>query len=119
MINYPFNYILDENGNPQICKNIIEWAIWMEGSNCVLATTKLHGIVVSTVFLGYDHSFVQGPPILFQTMVFAGSLRDVYCDRYATKKEALEGHKKAVKWVKRRWGIFVIKVLWNRWFGEV
>lgn len=25
------NYILDEEGKPQLCKNIIEWAEWFEG----------------------------------------------------------------------------------------
>lgn len=29
------------------------------------------GIEVSTVFLGMDHAFLDGPPVLWETMVFA------------------------------------------------
>jgi hypothetical protein len=38
----------------------------------VATTTTPYGERLSTVFLGLDHSFLfQGPPILFETMLFA------------------------------------------------
>lgn len=48
---------------------------------------------VSTVFLGLDHNFGgDGPPILFETMVFGGPLTDEM-ERYVTWDEAAAGHK--------------------------
>lgn len=53
---------------------------------------------ISTVFLGLDHSWEEGPPVLFETMIFGGE-HDMYQDRYCTWEEAEEGHKKAVNLV--------------------
>ena len=61
---------------------------------------------VSTVWLGLDHSFYGGPPLIFETMIFAedggeypGS--DLYQERYSTIHDAQRGHMRAVRWVKR------------------
>ena len=57
---------------------------------------------VSTVWLGLDHNYFGERPLLFETMVFDEPLggHDIYMDRYTTWDEAVEGHKKAVQWVK-------------------
>lgn len=60
------------------------------------------GYWLSTVFLVIDHNCgLRGPPILFETMVFEseGNPHSLDCLRYATEKEAREGH----EWMKRRW----------------
>jgi len=56
---------------------------------------------VSTVWMGINHQYFDGPPLLFETMVFKDgkSGDDIYMDRYSTWDEAEEGHKKAVQWV--------------------
>jgi hypothetical protein len=46
---------------------------------------------VSTVFLGLDHSFGDGPPVLFETMVFGGPL-DQEQERCCTWEEAEAMH---------------------------
>jgi len=56
-----------------------------------LAKTRVNGATVSTVFLGLDHRFGAGPPLVFETMVFGGEL-DGDCDRYSTYDEAELGH---------------------------
>lgn len=58
--------------------------------------------LVSTMWLGIDHNHIYGPPILFETMIFEDGKGyiEIYCDRYSTWKEAEDGHKKAVEWVK-------------------
>jgi len=48
-------------------------------------------VFVSTVFLGVDHNFGGGPPLLFETMVFRGSLDECQW-RYSTWEEAEAGH---------------------------
>lgn len=51
---------------------------------------------VSTVWLGLDHNFEpDGPPLIFETMVFGGPLAD-YQWRYATEAEAVAGHDQVV-----------------------
>lgn len=42
------------------------------------------------IFLGMDHSFMSGPPILFETMIFFGQLgAEEYCEWYASWDEAV------------------------------
>ena len=53
-------------------------------------------VEVSTVWLGINHRFIgQGPPVIFETMVFGGEL-DGYCERYTTLEAAEAGHE---RWV--------------------
>jgi hypothetical protein len=54
---------------------------------------------VSTVWLGLDHSFYGGPPLIFESMVFADTEEDsnrlgedVNCQRYPTEHQAVLGH---------------------------
>lgn len=55
---------------------------------------------VSTVFLSIDHRHTdEGPPILFETMVFGGPL-DETCERYCTWDEAAAGFKRMVEQLK-------------------
>lgn len=53
------------------------------------------GRLVSTVWLGFDHAFGEGPPMIFETMVFSADslLQSIYCKRYSTRDEALAGHR--------------------------
>ena len=52
-------------------------------------------MLVSTVFLGIDHSFGEGPPILWETMIFDGP-HDQFQERYTSKEEAIAGHERAM-----------------------
>ena len=59
---------------------------------------------VSTVWLGLDHSFFGGPPLIFETMIFehGTTIRDpdMFQWRYSTIPEAQRGHVRAVRWLK-------------------
>lgn len=46
---------------------------------------------VSTVFLGIDHQWGSGPPLLFETLVTDGPLADEM-HRYSTYEQARLGH---------------------------
>lgn len=87
-------YILDENGNPELCDDLMRWALWFERADRTLGRHKHNGVEVSTVFLGLDHG-----GCLYQTMVFGGKL-DQEQERYVTKAEAAKGHIDMVKRVK-------------------
>jgi hypothetical protein len=52
------------------------------------------GVTVSTVLLGLDHNWGDGPPLIFETMIFGGE-HDEFQERYSTREEAEEGHRRA------------------------
>jgi hypothetical protein len=83
---------------PKPVDDLIEWAKSFEGQNRIVEQTQIGDVKVSTVFLGLDHSFGGGEPLLFETMIFGGK-EDGFQDRYSTWDEAVEGHKKAVELV--------------------
>jgi len=77
--------------------DLLKWAKWFQDAErSVKRTTISDDVLVSTVFLGIDHQFEDGPPLLFETMIFGGD-RDGDMWRYATWDEAEAGHDEAVK----------------------
>ena len=84
------NYILEEK-KPVPVKDIVEWARKFYCQNRHVAKTKNGDVTVSTVFLGIDHSFDGGEPLLFETMIFGGN-QDGYLERYPTWEDAEKGH---------------------------
>jgi len=87
-------YKLDEAGEPVPCENILEWAAWFaqnHESRVVVKTELPSGTTVSTVFLGIDHGFRGGDPVLWETMMFGGNY-DLACDRYRSRRDAIVGH---------------------------
>jgi len=71
------------------------WAMEFETADRKVSVTKtLYGERLSTVFLGLDHSFAMtGPPILFETMLFApesDDLRKAKRDRLHTIAESFD-----------------------------
>lgn len=88
-------YILD--GKKTIPEpDLMKWANWFEAANRRVAKTDTKNGQVSTVFLGLDHSFGDGPVQLFETLVFGGTLNDEQ-DRYSTWDDAVSGHKEMVQ----------------------
>ena len=102
-------YILDDGMNPIPC-DAHTWVMWREQHELhVFLDTVQRGemvVEVSTVFLGLNHQWGVGPPLIFETLVF---LNEPWYDessetwwpetaidnsrrRYSTKAEALAGH---------------------------
>jgi hypothetical protein len=49
----------------------LAWAAWMgEHAGCRVAEDQIGPYWISTVFLGVDYQLREGPPLLFETMVF-------------------------------------------------
>ena len=73
------------------------WARLMEGAEYKrVALTKLpNGTDVSTVWLGLNHSYGEGRPLIFETMTF-GDEETQEQQRYSTEAEALAGHEAMV-----------------------
>lgn len=67
----------------------------------IVSKTEVNDYEVSTVWLGIDHGFGKGAPLIFETMVFTrGSNGDVpydeWCWRYSTLEEAELAHESIV-----------------------
>jgi len=87
-------YVLNEHGDAVPC-DLMTWARRLESTNRIVQQDTIGGVFVSTVFLGLDHNFGHGPPLLFETMIFDG-FHDNYQERYSTYDEAIEGHARAM-----------------------
>ena|SRR3990167_11390904 len=93
------NMYFNKQGKPI---GLMTWAQLLEERNYkIVEQTELkNGKWVSTVWLGLNHNWEDGPPLIFETMVFSkrgdyGTEED--CERYSTLEEAIKGHKKLVK----------------------
>lgn len=71
--------------------------------------------LVSTVWLGLDHNFYGGPPLIYETMIFPRPrwwswrrlqgkhpFHDEYCERYATREQAYARHELIVRVMQHR-----------------
>jgi len=86
---------------PVPCEDTYTWGKYMEEEDRTVSNTYIGDVHISTVFLGVNHSFhEQGPPILFETMIFGGK-HDDFQQRYETWEMAEAGHKAAVELVER------------------
>lgn len=98
----PDNYILDKYKMPVKEPDLIHWARWMEKKDRIVKQEMVGDVKVSTVFLGIDHNFShEGPPILWETMVFGGPHDQEWMDRCSGSIEQAEAmHERMVERVK-------------------
>lgn len=68
-----------------------EWIALYTDENKRVAHDTIGNVNVSTVWLGLNHAWGGGAPLIFETMVFGGVL-DGDCERYGSEAEALAGH---------------------------
>jgi hypothetical protein len=95
------HYILENREIKEV--DLMTWAKWFETSKDkqIAKSDSSKGWKVSTVFLGLDHSFGVGEPLLFETMVFNSNTElDGEPFRYSTLGQAEKGHEEIVAKVK-------------------
>lgn len=83
-------YYILEGRETRPAANLQEWTNWFDGETQVAKDTQ-EEVQISTVFLGLDHSFTGGIPMLFETLVFGGK-HDGEMKRYSTWRAAESGH---------------------------
>lgn len=90
-------YIMDKDHNVIPVEDAREWARSFERDTRIIKQEKLWtGKFVSTVFLGLNHRFDEGEPLIFETMVFPD---EADIERYSTYEQAITGHDEMVrKW---------------------
>ncbi len=78
-----------------------EWGV-IYGKNRIKQTRK-GNVLVSTIFLFFDHGMWSNEPILFETMVFKGEKTLNDGERYSTYDDALRGHARYCRrYIKRK-----------------
>jgi hypothetical protein len=99
-------YYVLEGKTPVPVHDVLQWGRWFESTinrhvaDDYVVDPQAHQVRVSTVFLGLDHSFGGGDPVLFETMIFGGA-SDGYQERYTTWDAALARHQVLVDRVHR------------------
>jgi hypothetical protein len=83
---------------------LFEWARLMKNNEykVVAQDVLVEGdepVQVSTIWLGLNMQFLDGPPLIFETMIFGGRYEG-YQWRYPTEAAALAGHDQALSLVK-------------------
>ncbi len=76
--------------------DLLKWAAGLEDSNRIVKQEDIGDVQISTVFLGLNNQFGNGPPLLFETMIFGGP-HDQWQDRYSTWDEAAAGHERVAQ----------------------
>lgn len=95
------NYILD--GKTPVPADLMTWARWYETADRSVAKSEVGPYRVSTVFLGLNHEFGGGPPLLFETIVFGPpNDDDVWCERCSTWEQAEAMHRDGCTWASRQ-----------------
>jgi hypothetical protein len=91
-------YTLNDRGFP-VKSTMEDCAKWMKENEKqkAVAKTTIGGADISTVFLGLDHSWDGGKPLLWETMVFSNEINDQYQERYTSIRNAIIGHSKIVE----------------------
>ena len=92
----------DRQGNPL---TLMQWAKLVANFDYkVVAQTEVGFDRVSTIWLGLNHNWWGGPPLIFETMIFwfcpDQHEDDQECWRYPTEEAALAGHDQAVAYVR-------------------
>ena len=91
----------DKDGMPL---DLFTWGRLMEDRDYTrINVTEIGPYFFSTVWMGLDHSFGEGPPLIFESMAFKNrkseqpnDREDIYQDRYSTLNRARLGHFKMI-----------------------
>lgn len=122
MLDRPRYYRRDGTPIPNNVDDVLVWAESFERANRrVCCTNFWWGGRLSTVFLGLDHAWGNGPPLIFETMLFGLECHggDLFCDRYSTEKEAIAGHSVIVRKLKNPFNVLALFIEHFRTFADI
>jgi hypothetical protein len=90
-------YVLNEAGEAVPTGSLYEWSKWFETNRDgrMVSKTTVGEAEVSTVFLGMNHQWGSGPPLIFETMIFGGKWES-HCWRWSTRAQSVAAHDQIV-----------------------
>jgi hypothetical protein len=93
-------YILDRNDNPILEDNFDRIIDWNVNNKTRVGNSLIGDKRISTVFNAFSNAKCPetDKPLLWETVVFsADNKKEIYKKIYCSKKDAIKGHRKAVK----------------------
>jgi hypothetical protein len=75
------------------------WCAWRHNDDCRVGHDHIGGVLISTVFLGIDHSPLRDGSRLFETVIFGGT-HDKHCQQCVTWADAEAQHQQALAMVR-------------------
>ena len=91
--------MFDRDGLPMTYARWV-WITETQPGYSVVGHDHVAGGLVSTVWLGLDHGFGSGPPVIFETMLFDIDDWDDHQDRYTSLDAAQKNHAYIVNMLK-------------------
>jgi hypothetical protein len=79
----------DRQGQPI---SLEQWQSLFEEDRTVALTDLGTQGTVSTVYLGLNYALGDGPPLIYETMMFGGPMDTLMLARYSTEEQAKAGH---------------------------
>ena len=79
---------------------VYDYADYPKDGRTRVGSDTINDVTVSTVFLAVDHQYGDGPPVLFETIIFGGEHNEEQW-RYCTWEEAEKGHQVACELVRQ------------------
>ena len=76
-------YKLNDDYTYEPC-DVLTWGMQFDTMDRHVAEDEINNLKISTVWLGVNHNYFGGPPLLFETMIFNDQGNDVYIERYTT-----------------------------------
>jgi hypothetical protein len=96
------HYYILKDRRPVRVESVSEWSRQLKSVNRRIAWTDVGEAIIATSFICVDHH-PKEPPLLFQTGICFNPGPVAVWDHqtlYATWEEAVEGHERAVAWVR-------------------
>jgi len=87
----PSRWYFDKDGSPLTTFEFVALFADDHYRRVALDDIPPHGHI-STVWLGSNHNWGEGPPLIFETMVFLREAQSSIQARYATLEDAQRGH---------------------------
>jgi hypothetical protein len=97
-------FVLNADKTVSKMEDLAEWSARFDNDDRRIARDVMpDGRIVSTVFLGLDHSYGAGPPMLFETMIFPSekNFREEWFERCSTYAQAERQHQRGVEEAQR------------------
>ena len=110
MTGLPRQYIRHPDGTIEQVTDIARYAEWFNNpKNRIIDKTAVpygddfkQAVIVSTVFLGFEHGIFEGKPLLWETLAEMPGDIDELGQRYTSEVKAKEGHEQIVLQVQAR-----------------
>ena len=110
MVGLPRQYIRYPDGTIEQVTDIARYAEWFNNpKNRIIDKTAVpygddfkKAVIVSTVFLGFEHGIIDGKPLLWETLAEMPAGLGELGMRYVSEDEARAGHEKTVAEVQSR-----------------